>query len=73
MTLLELLEYVKAIGVAGTPLAVIFAILWWLERDERKDAQAELKLLAKDTVTTLTKLESGVGLLAGIFKSNGRL
>ena len=70
MTLLELLEYVKA---GGAPLAVVFAILWWLERDERKDAQAELKLLAKDTVTTLTKLESGVGLLAGIFKSNGRL
>jgi len=69
MTLLELLEYVKA---GGAPLAVVFAILWWLERDERKDAQSELKLLAKDTVTTMTKLESGVGQLANIFKSNGR-
>jgi hypothetical protein len=68
MTLLELLEYIKA---GGTPLAVIFAILWWLERDERKDAQSELKLLAKDTVTTMTKLEAGVGQLASIFKSTG--
>ena len=68
MTLLELLEYVKA---GGAPLAVVFAILWWLERDERKDAQSELKLLAKDTVTTMTKLEVGVGQLANIFKSNG--
>jgi hypothetical protein len=68
MTLLELLEYVKA---GGAPLAVVFAILWWLERDERKDAQSELKLLAKDTVTTMTKLEVGVGQLASIFKSNG--
>jgi hypothetical protein len=68
MTLLELLEYLKN---GGTPLAVIFAILWWLERDERKDAQSELKLLAKDTVTTMTKLEAGVGQLASIFKSNG--
>ena len=66
MTLLELLEYVKA---GGAPLAVVFAILWWLERDERKDAQSELKLLAKDTVTTMTKLEVGVGQLASIFKS----
>jgi hypothetical protein len=68
MTLLELLEYVKA---GGAPLAVIFAILWWLERDERKDAQAELKLLAKETVTTMTKLEAGVGQLASIFRSSG--
>ena len=67
MTLLELLEYVKA---GGAPLAVVFAILWWLERDERKDAQSELKLLAKDTVITMTKLETGVGQLASIFKSN---
>ena len=67
MTLLELLEYVKA---GGAPLAVVFAILWWLERDERKDAQSELKLLAKDTVTTMTKIEVGVGQLASIFKSN---
>jgi len=68
MSLLELLEYVKA---GGAPLAVVFAILWWLERDERKDAQSELKLLAKDTVTTMTKLEVGVGQLASIFKSTG--
>ena len=68
MTLLELLEYVK---VGGAPLAVVFAILWWMERDERKDAQSELKLLAKDTVITMTKLEAGVGQLATIFKSSG--
>jgi len=68
MNLLDFLEYVKA---GGAPLAVVFAVLWWLERDERKDAQSELKLLAKDTVTTMTKLEVGVGQLASIFKSNG--
>jgi hypothetical protein len=68
MTLSAFLGYVQA---GGAPLAVVFAILWWLERDERKDAQAELKLLAKDTVTTMTKLEAGVGQLANIFKSNG--
>lgn len=68
MTLPELLEYVRA---GGAILAPVFAILWWLERDERKDAQAELKLLAKDTVTTMTKLEAGVGQLANIFKANG--
>jgi len=68
MTLPELLEYAKA---GGGVLAPVFAILWWLERDERKDAQSELKLLAKDTVTTMTKLEAGVGQLATIFKSSG--
>jgi hypothetical protein len=67
MTLIDFLEYVKA---GGAPLALVFAILWWLERDERKDAQSELKLLAKDTVITMTKLESGVGQLATIFKSS---
>jgi hypothetical protein len=69
MTLIDFLEYVKA---GGAPLAAVFAILWWLERDERKDAQAELKLLAKDTVITMTKLETGVGQLATIFKSTGQ-
>jgi len=68
MTLLELLEYVKA---GGAPLAVVFAILWWLERDERKDAQAELKLLTRDAVTSIAKTEAGFGNLVAIFKNNG--
>jgi hypothetical protein len=68
MTLPEILEYVKA---GGGILAPVFAILWWLERDERKDAQSELKLLAERSVTTMTKLESSVGQLATIFKPNG--
>jgi hypothetical protein len=47
---------------------VIFAILWYLERDERKDSQAELKQLTRDTVTTMTQLNSLVGQLVTIFK-----
>ena len=68
MTLEALMQLARD---GGAVLAPIFALLWWLERDERKDAQSELKLLTKDTVTTMTKLEAGVGQIVTIFRPNG--
>ncbi len=68
MTLLEFLEYVKA---GGGILAPVFAIMFWFERDERKDAQAELKQLTRETVTSMVELKSLVGQIVTIFKING--
>lgn len=65
MSFHEILDYVKA---GGGVLAPIFAMLWWLERDERKDSQAELKLIAEKSTTAMIELKSLVTVLATIFK-----
>lgn len=56
-----LLEAIKGLGIAGGP---VFAVLWWLERVERKECQATTKDMliqvlntthqATATVTTIT-------------------
>lgn len=65
MTIPELLEWVKGLGTAAGP---IFALLWWLERNERKDAHSELRDIAKDSTTAITKVEGAVGQLIAVFK-----
>ena len=65
MTLPEFLEYVKA---GGAPLAIVFAILWWLERDERRDTQAEQKQQTKDTLTTMAEMKALLHQVVTIFK-----
>lgn len=66
MSFPEILEYVKA---GGGILAPVFAILWWLERDERRGSQEELKLVAKESVSAMIELKSLVQVLATILKS----
>lgn len=68
MTLLELLEYVKAAGGLAAP---IFAVLFWLERGERQDAQKELRQVSEKSVVAMIELKSLIAQLATIFKSNG--
>lgn len=68
MTLPELLEWVKSLGTAAGP---IFAMLWWLERGERKDAHDELRDIAKTSTTAITKAESAIGQLISVFKPHG--
>lgn len=56
-----LFEAIKGLGIAGGP---VFAVLWWLERLERKECQATTKEMltqvlntthqATTTVTTIT-------------------
>jgi hypothetical protein len=36
----SIFEAIKGLGIAGGP---VFAVLWWLERTERKEAQAMAK------------------------------
>jgi hypothetical protein len=70
MTLPELLEWVKSLGTAAGP---IFAMLWWLERSERKDAHDELRDIAKNSISAIAKAESAIGQLITVFKpGNGR-
>jgi hypothetical protein len=68
MTLPEFLEYVKA---GGGVLAPIFAILFWLERNERQDAQRELKQVSEKSIIAMIELKTLVAQLATIFRSNG--
>lgn len=64
----ELIELIKA---GGAVVAPIFAILWWMERDERKDAQAELKQIARDQTVATTSLEKTISQWASLFKPPG--
>lgn len=68
MTLPELLEYAKA---GGGVLAPVFAVLWWMERDERRDAQTELKQVSEKSVAAITEVRALIGHLALIFKPVG--
>ncbi|WFU42577.1 hypothetical protein QA640_08975 [Bradyrhizobium sp. CB82] len=64
MTIIELLEYVKTAGGLAAP---IFAILFWLERNERQDAQRELKEVAENSVVAMIELKAVVAQLSAIF------
>jgi hypothetical protein len=43
--------------VSGGP-ALIFALLWWFERDERKSVQEELKAITERVVIAMTETKS---------------
>lgn len=65
MSLADFLELVKA---GGAPLAVVFAVLYWLERDERKDAQKELRAVTKESTAAMVEMKSLVMQLTTIFR-----
>ncbi len=69
MSLLDLLEYVKAAGGVTAP---VFAILWWLERGERQDSQTELKQVSEKSVIAITELKALIVQLATIFNPHGK-
>lgn len=64
----ELIEIIRSGGAAIAPL---FAFLWWLERDERKSAQAELKVATEKFTTTMIEAKSFMERLVAIL-SPGR-
>lgn len=65
--LADIIGYIKDASAAGGPLAIIFAILWWLERNERQDAQKELKVIAQESFTTMAELKIVVSNLSQLF------
>jgi hypothetical protein len=56
--------YVKDAGGVGAP---IFAILFWLERNERQDSQKELREVAENSATAIVELKAMVAQLSAIF------
>jgi hypothetical protein len=66
MSIAEILELVKGLGTAAGP---IFAILWYLERGERIDAQGELKQIAKESTTAMVAIEKTVEKWTSVFNS----
>lgn len=52
-----LLDLIRAMGVAGGP---VFAILFWLERQERKACQKESKELLVQVLTATAQMSSAV-------------
>lgn len=53
-------EFLEKLATASP--ALIFAVMWWLERLDRKEANRDLKTLSESTVKTLTELK---GLFSG--------
>lgn len=52
--------------IAGGP-AFIFAALWWLERQERRQERKEHKTIAKDMIEAMIKTENTLETLGRIF------
>lgn len=69
-----LFEALKGLGIAGGP---VFAILWWLERVERKECQASTRELLIQVLTvtqqatmSVTSVTTAVTELKGVMKSS---
>jgi hypothetical protein len=80
-------SFITSHGIAGSfaILWVFTMAIWWLERDERKSAQAELKQVSKETIISMNETSIAIDKMAdkmadsnGMFerllntKSNGR-
>lgn len=64
MGLAEIIDLVQKIGA---PAAPVFALLWWLERGERIDAQNELKQIAKDSTVAITTVSGRIAEWVSLF------
>lgn len=60
-----LLDIAKSLGVGAGP---IFAVLWWLERSERKEVTKEYLALLPQTITAISETKSTVGTLGEIIR-----
>lgn len=67
MTAAEFIQYCQA---AGGLLVPPLAILYYMERDERKEAQAELRLVTREAITAMVEMRSTVNQFIAIFKPN---
>jgi hypothetical protein len=64
----ELFDLIKS---GGGILAPVFAILWWLERQERLKEREEHKTVAKDMITAMSKTEATLATLRVLFSGKG--
>ncbi len=58
-------EWLERLSTASP--ALIFAVMWFLERQDRKEAVRDLKTLSRETAVTLAELK---GMISGK-KGNG--
>lgn len=67
-TLGEILRNVAA----GGPIAAVFAILWWLERGERKELQQRFEERVDRMTAASNSVANGLELLRHLVTTNGR-
>lgn len=71
----ELLDAIQKLGASG---GILFAILWWQERSERRAIQEELKAcleenktIAKEATDAMATIKTTLDMIARIFMSAG--
>lgn len=58
-------EWVERLATAGP--AVIFAAMWFLERQERKQEREEHKTVSRDMIKAMVKTENTLATLGNVF------
>lgn len=58
-------EWLDKLAAAGP--AVIFAFLWWQEREERREERAEHKTVSRDMIKSMDKVEATLATFANVF------
>jgi len=58
-------EWLKEIATAGP--ALIFAVMWWLERTERREERKEHKTVSRDMIDAMVKTENTLATLGNVF------
>jgi hypothetical protein len=60
-------EWFKDIVTAGP--AFIFAVLWWLERTERREEREEHKTVSREMIQAMVKTENTLATIGNVFSS----
>ena len=60
-------EWLEKLATAGP--AFIFAVMWWLERTERKQERDEHKTVARDMIEAMVKTENTLATIGNVFAS----
>lgn len=60
------------VKAGGAVLSPIFAFLYWQERSERKDAQAELKTVTERVIAAMIETKAALGTFGSILNPTGR-
>lgn len=60
-------EWLDKLATAGP--AFIFAVMWWLERTERKQEREEHKTVARDMIEAMVKTENTLATIGNVFAS----
>lgn len=58
-------EWLEKLATAGP--AFIFAVMWWLERSERKQERDEHKTVSRDMIEAMVKTENTLATLGKVF------